>query len=523
MNNSVFINGKIYTGNGSECEALAVAGNRVIETGSNKELKNKYPAFKISDLSGHRVLPAFTDSHLHFLAYSLKLQQVDLSGLTSLRQCLDAIASFLKNKKPGEWIIGQGWNYNLWPENRLPTRYDLDTIAPENPVCLESRDYHSTWVNTAALNKINAEPLHSKRYKGTVIADARGEPTGVFCEEARELIWKTIPQLTETQKIQALLAGMETAYSYGIASIHTMENLEDFGLYQSAVSKGFRLRTTVYLPVRNLEDIISSQIKSGFGNEWLRFGGIKIFIDGSLGSQTALMMDAYDNLPAGMKDYKGTEIINQKNLNEIVIKATENEIACAIHAIGDKANHMALNALQIARERYPAQSIKHRIEHAQLVADNDKKRFKDIIASVQPIHIREDIDSANKYWGKRCRNAYPLKSLLQSGARLIFGSDAPVETMDVFEGIYSAVRRSKRNHHTPWYPEESIAAHTAVMAYTVNPPLAVHGAEHLGTLVPDSYCDFVVLSDDILSGDTELIPKTVVIQLVIDGKTVFKK
>lgn len=524
MNKLLFYNGNFYTGDKTlpTCEAVAVLGDKIIAVGASKELMKEFGHFDRIDLRGKRVLPAFSDAHTHFLSYCLKQDQIDLNGIDSPERCLRIVQEKIRSTPKGQWIKGSGWNQNLWNPVKYPTRYDLDKISPDHPVCLEARDAHTSWVNSLGLKLAGINRSSTFEATGEIVKDSHGEPTGIIKEEARRLVWDAMGEESAEQRVNALRKGMKLAYQNGLSGVHCMETIKDFEAYQILAQRDeLKLRVNFYLPIRYLDHVIELGMKSGFGNEWVRFAGMKIFLDGTLGSQTAHMIAPFDNVTP---DQYGTDILSQEKVNELVLKAAHHDIACAIHAIGDMANRKALKAYENQKRLLPEKPLRQRIEHCQLIHPDDLARFGqlDVIASMQSIHIPEDIDAANKFWGNRARWAYPFRSLLKTGAVLALGSDVPIETCNVFEGIYAAMKRTKRNDAKSWYPEESITLPEIIHAYTMGAAFASGEESIKGSISVRKFADMMILSDDIFACVPEAIPNILVEMMVIGGEVVFQ-
>ena len=524
MNMLLLHNGKIYTGDKftPECEAVAILDDKIIAVGSSKELLREFGRFNLINLNGKRILPAFTDAHTHFLSYCLKQNQLDLNGINSLEECLKTISKKVESTPKGQWIKGSGWNQNLWNPVQYPTRFDLDRISPHHPVCLEARDAHTSWINSLALKLAGISSSTTFDSTGEILKDPMGEPIGIIKEEARRLIWEVMGEETLDERMIALKNGMKLAHQNGLSGVHCMETIKDFEAYQILHQQGdLKVRVNFYFPIRYLEHVIALGIKSGFGDEWVRFGGMKIFLDGTLGSQTAHMIAPFDNVSP---DQFGTEIINQDTVNDLVLTAARHDIACAIHAIGDMANRKALHAFENQKSKFPVKKLRQRIEHCQLIHPDDIQRFErsGIVASMQAIHIPEDIDAANKFWGSRARWAYPFRSLLDSGAVIAMGSDVPIETCNVFEGMSAALKRTKRDKKESWIPEQTMAIHEIIRSYTMGAAWA-SGEENLkGSISPGKLADMMVISDDVLNWDPDEIAKITVQKMIIGGEIVYE-
>jgi predicted amidohydrolase YtcJ len=521
MNQTLFLNGRIHTGDPilPECTAVAVWGDKIVALGSTRDLTNQFSKFEQVDLGGKRVLPAFTDAHTHFLSYCLKQKQIDLNGINSLEKCLDVIRKKTQETSKGQWVKGGGWNQNLWSPVRYPTRYDLDRISSDHPVCLESRDAHTSWVNSRALAMAGITKSTTFDSTGAILKDEHNEPVGIMKEEARNLVWKVMGEENTDERVEALRNGLNLAYQNGLSGVHCMETIKDFEAYQILNQRNeLKLRVNFYLPIRYLGEIISIGMKSGLGDAYVRFAGMKIFLDGTLGSQTAHMLEPFEH-----SDNYGMELMDQKAVNDLVLKAAQNDVACAIHAIGDHANRKALNAFENQKNLLPGKQLRQRIEHCQLIHPEDIIRFGKlgVVASMQPVQISEDIDAANRYWAKRARYAYPFRSLIDSGATVAFGSDVPIETCNIFDGIYAALKRSKRGESSSWYPEESLALNEIIKAYTIGPAYASGEEKIKGSISVGKLADMMVLSNDILECPPEQILESRVVVMIVGGENVY--
>lgn len=519
MSGLIFYNGNIYTLDKKRpyAEAIAIQGNRIMALDEGmKNLNQK--SFKKINLRGKTVLPGFIDSHTHFMAFAKSLNLLDLDECKSLEETIKKLQSFAKKKNEGEWIFARRWNINLWKKQILPDKRILDKISVSNPIVIFSKDGHSLWVNSkvleiAQIDESTLDPSGGRieRYYNS------SEPTGILKEKACDLVFKIIKEPEERVLAQLLKEAFELAHQKGIVGIHDCEDEKALELFESFQKKQeLFLRVFMMIPQKNLNDAIQNGFKTGLGNEYLRIGGVKIFADGALGSRTALMFKPYNLEPENL----GVEVNAQKDLLESVKKASKNQLSVAIHAIGDKANHQALNAIE---EENHNKKLRHRIEHAQVLDPTDIKRFAqlDIIASMQPIHCPSDRDMAEKYWGKRSQRAYAFKTLLDYGTKLAFGSDLPLYDFDPLRGIYSAVTRKKGNQDSSWNPKQKISVLQAVQAYTKGAAYASYEENFKGSLESGKLADLVVLSRDIFKIAPDEILKTKVLATLWDGKIVY--
>jgi predicted amidohydrolase YtcJ len=457
--------------------------------------------------------------------YALRLSRIDLSGIVSRTAAIGRVAKRVPIAKPGEWLLGGGWDRNIWDDPSFPTKEDLDSVAPHNPVALDSKDGHSLWVNSLALARagITAETPSPaggeiERQPGT------GEPTGILKENAEDLVEKVIekPSLEAIQA--ALKVAMAHAHRVGLTGIHDCEDELAFAAFQELSSKGeLDLRVLTHIPMKNLDAAIGLGLRTGLGNEKLRVGGVKIFADGSLGSRTAAMLAPYQDEPLNL----GIAVTGKEEMRELVSKASRAGVNAAIHAIGDRANRDVLDVLEESRQAGDGAGLRHRIEHAQLLHPADIPRLAKlgVIASMQPIHATSDMEIVERHWGEeRARGAYAWRSLLDAGTILAFGSDCPVETLDPLAGIHAAVTR-RRADGSPgpkgWHPEERITVEDTVRAYTLGAAYASGEEREKGSITPGKLADLVVVSQDIFAVAPMAILETEVEATILDGQFVY--
>jgi len=526
MKNLMLLNGRIYTMNPRlpEAEAVAIRDSKIVAVGRNSEVENVgRKNFKVMNLEGKTVIPGLIDCHAHLLSFAYSLKRVNLEGIDSFDEALSVIKSFSGKLKSDEWLLGGGWDKNILGEETLFTRKILDEISPRNPVALQSKDHHLLWVNSKALQIARIDRTTPDPAGGRIERDEKtGEPTGILKENACHLVWEKIPPPSPITSKKLLGEALKIASSLGLTGIHDFEDHEAFELFQQLQREGqLPLRVCFWIPDQNLDSAISLGIRSGFGNENLRFGGVKLFSDGTLGSQTALMFEPYE----GGKDNYGIEVTSQKELIRMVEKAHRAGISVAIHSIGDRGVHQALNAIEYPLQRYgKGHRLRHRIEHAQLLHPQDIGRFKklEVIASVQPAHAPSDRDIAKRYWGKRCKLAYAYHTLLKSGARVVFGSDVPIETFDPLKGIHAAVTRQRVGEKESWYPEERVNMVQAILSYTLWASYASYEEDIKGSIQVGKLADLVILSRDIFEVNPEQLPQTRVECTILGGEITFQ-
>ena len=451
------------------------------------------------DLGGRIVLPGLIDAHLHLRQYAESLQYIDCETRTK-EECLEKVAERAALTQPGEWIRGHGWNHNYWSDG-YGTAAELDQISPHNPVYLTGKSLHVSWANSAALKiaGIGAQTLDPPR--GTLLRNENGSPTGILFEEAVKLIEKVIPSPSVEAAAEGIRKAQEELWKMGISGVHDFDReLCYHALQYLADREQLKLRVQKSIPAKYLPTAIELGLRTGFGTDWLWIGGVKDFADGALGPQTAAMLEPYQ----GSSTNRGMPLLTEDKLLELGIRAALGGFSLAIHAIGDQANRTVLNALEKIRDYEREQGINplpHRIEHLQLLDPEDVPRLAglNITASMQPIHATSDMEMADKYWGKRTSYSYASQLQLQQGARVVFGSDAPVDSPNPFWSIHAAVTRRKADGFpgpNGWHPELRVPLGKALEAYTIGPAAAGGKSGQQGSLAPGYWADLIVLEKD---------------------------
>ena len=506
-------------------QAIAIAGNRVLATGSNSEIKSLLgPDTRSLDLDGHTVVPGFVDSHLHFMSYGLSLMQINLAEVPTLEEALNLVADRAGSTPRGQWLTGRGWDHSLWPGQEFPTRHDLDRIAPDHPVWLRRKCGHVGWANSKALELAGITVQTPNPSGGVIDHDPdTGEPSGILKETAMDLVADLLKDPTHEEAANALKVATHRAQRQGLVGVHTMEGAAAFRSLQRLRESGeLGVRVLMQIPESNLDAVIQAGLRSGFGDERLRIGGVKIFADGSLGGRTAFMLEPYEGEPGNY----GVAVSDAQKLDDLVAKASQAGLAAFVHAIGDRACRLVLDAIELSRQRGFGARLRHRIEHTQLIHPDDMPRLAQlgVIASMQPIHATQDMLLAEALWGSRCSGAYAWRSLLQNGAVLAFGSDSPVEDLSVMKGIHAAVTRRRANGHPDpegWHPEQRLTVAEAVHAYTAGAAYASGEETIRGSLSPGKLADLVVLSQDIFAIEPMSILNTEVVATLFDGEFVY--
>ncbi len=504
-------------------KALAVAGSRILALGTDGQMRALLArGGRVLDLGGRTVVPGFTDCHLHFTSYGLSLSRIDLLDTTCMEEALDRIAAHAAKTPKGQWLVGRGWDQNDWPGEAFPTRAALDRVTPDHPTALPHRSGHASWVNTRALEMAGITPDTPDPAGGQIDRGPDGSPTGILKETAIDLVAELADQPSVAEAREAITRATTRAHALGLVGIHDMEGDIAFRAMQELHAAGeLRLRVLMQIPRDNLDAALQLGLQSGLGDEFLRIGGVKMFVDGALGPCTAWMLEAYENQP----DNLGIGVLEPEQIREDVAKASRGGLAAFVHAIGDRANREVLDAIEAAQAAGLGPGLRHRIEHAQLLHPEDLPRLAQlgVIASMQPIHATQDMHKTDTNWGARRAGAYGFRSLLDSSTALAFGSDSPVESLSVMTGIHAAVTR-RRADGSPgpdgWCPAERITVEEAVRAYTSGAAYAGCEENHRGTLSPGKLADLAILSHDIFSIDPMDILSTEVVATIVGGEVV---
>jgi len=530
-NRLLLLNGTFYTMDSAQpsAQAVAVRGSRVVAVGTDEELRGLATGgdWRIIDLQGRAVLPAFTDCHLHFLEYALKASRLAVEEQLPLEGVLSRVQEYVQHAEAGAWIRGSGWSDSTWPPGSLAWRQLLDRVAPQHPVVLTKKDGHVIWVNSGALGRAGVDADTPEPSGGVIERDPEtGQPTGLLKEEAMHLVCDAIPSLSAVERQAAMRRAVSEAHALGITGIHdcgSWQSVKDesFSDYQEMIGKDeLGVRVFMMLSRASLDEAIKVGLRTGFGDSYLRLGNVKLFCDGTLGSQTADMIEPF----LGQPDNKGVAAISQEELEGTVGRASKAGIACSVHAIGDRANRRVLDGFEKQRRAGVGRELRHRIEHVQVLHRDDVPRFKElqVIASMQPIHATQDMYLADRYWGQRAELAYAWRSLLDSGARLAFGSDAPVESPNPLVGIHAAVTRQRADGEPVggWHPEQRLTVSEAVNAYTLGAAYASGTERERGSLTPGKLADLVILSQDIFEIAPQEILSARVLATVFDGRIV---
>jgi len=528
----ILLHGRVHTLDPAipDGTALAVAGDRIQKVGSDKEISALAgPGTKKLDLRGRSVIPGLVDAHLHLKDIGKALGELDLNGLTSAAEVVAKVADVAANAAPGAWIQGKGWDQNLWAVPEFPNAALLDTVSGDHPVALERVDGHALWVNQAALDAAGIGRFTPDPAGGKLIRDrSTGKPTGILVDDARELVASKIPKPANETKQHWIEEAGAQLLKVGITSVHDAGILpEEINLYKMMV-EAERLPVRVYAMLggsnRKLPDYFAIPPLIGYGDRRFTFRAVKLGVDGALGSRGAALLAPYADDPKNW----GLVTMPQEQVERITREALQHGFQVCIHAIGDRGNRIVLDAFERALAAVPAKDPRLRIEHAQILSSTDIPRFGKlgIIASMEPIHATSDMPWVPARLGEeRLAGAYPWRSLLDSSARLAFGSDAPNDILSPFDGLFAAVTRQDHSLHPEggWLPGQRLSREEALRAYTLGGAYAAFEENEKGTLTPGKLADLVVLDRDYFEVPDGEIWKLVVEMTLLGGKVVYTR
>ena len=521
----VYFNASIWTGDSSNPEATCVAikGDKIVYTGNDPYQVNG----ERIDLGGQMIVPGLRDNHTHFLQGGYALASVQLKPARSKQEFIQILADYCKANPGNSWIRGGDWDHEAWG-GELPSREWIDSITGEHPVLLTRYDGHMALANTKALHLANLTRNTMDPPGGKIIRDAKGEPTGVLKDEAFPLVESIIPAATEAELDQYLQRASQYAVEHGLTAV---DDVSYFGgwaeleTYRRA-QKNNKLLCRVYsfVPLREWKKLDDYVKANGKGDAMLQWGGLKGFVDGSLGSTTAWFYSPFLDEP----NTSGLNVTDTTLLKEWVIKADKAGLHVTVHAIGDKANDFILSVFEAAEKNNPGQDHRFRVEHAQHPSAAAFANFArlNVTASMQPYHLVDDGNFAYKRLDdERLKRTYAFRSFLNAGARLSFGSDWTVAPLDPILGIYAAITRQTGDGKNPngWYPEQKITVEEALKCYTINNAYAAHLDDQLGMIKTGMLADMTILEKDIRKIKPEEIKNVKVTRTIVGGKEVYRK
>lgn len=519
-------NARVYTLDPSRpvASTLVIDRERIRAVGG-EDLLLEFDHAPRQDLDGKVVLPGLTDAHLHLQEYVTSRQVVDCE-VDSKAECLRRVSERARQTPVGEWVRGHGWNQNEWGGD-WPSAADLDALIPDHPVYLTAKSLHAAVANRAALQRAGLTPSTPEPAHGNIQRDEQGLPTGLLFEGATSLVEEAIPEPSAEALAASLRGVLPVFWHMGLTGVHDFDRWTCFMALQLLHERGeLGLRVVKSIPFDLLPRAVELGLRSGSGDDTLRLGALKLFADGALGPHTAAMFDPYvdEGKNRGILNLDGEAIF------EIGCQAAECGLGLAVHAIGDRANHEVLNGftrLRVYEREHGLPALRHRVEHVQLLHPQDAGRLAElqVIASMQPIHATSDMPAADHCWGRRCRLAYAWQTQLHYGARLAFGSDAPVESPNPFWGLHAAVTR-RRADGSPgpdgWYPEQRLTFQEALEGFTLGPAYAAGLEDRLGRLASGYLADLVVLGVDPFAGDRSELRTMQPVATMIGGEWVWR-
>ena len=523
----IILDAAVWTGDSRRpwAEALSIRGDRIIAVGSTNEIRpGSVASTRVIDGRGKMVVPGFIDSHIHFLSGGLGLSSVQLRDARTPAEFIARIKAFASALAPGVWITGGDWDHQNWG-GELPQASWIDSVTPNNPVWINRLDGHMALANTAAMRAAKVPSSGGDVAGGTIVRDASGRPAGIFKDNAQSLIDPSVPDPPPAMMDRALDAAMSYVAERGVTSVVHMGFWSDLPVFERAHRAG-TLRTRIYaaVPLSTWERLRDTIAARGRGDSWFRIGALKAFVDGSLGSHTAAMLEPFSDAPSD----RGLVVTPPENLYTWSSGADKAGLQLFVHAIGDRANRLQLDIFErVARENGP-RDRRFRIEHAQHIDPADIPRFGrlGVIPSMQPYHAIDDGRWAEKFIGpERAKGTYAFRTLLETGARLAFGSDWFVAPPTPLEGIYAAVTRRTLDDKNPegWVPEQKIAVEDALRAYTNGAAYAEFAEHDKGSLSAGKLADIVIIDRDLTRIPPETIRDAMVTHTIVGGRLVFER
>ncbi len=524
-------NARVHTSDAAhpEAQAFAVRGDRVVFVGSTREaLALRGPATRVLDLGGLTVVNGITDAHAHLLGLGTALREVDLTGTTSYEEVVQRVVARVAQARPGEWVLGRGWNQMNWPDTRFPTHEALTRAVPNNPVVLTRVDGHAILANARALEAARITAATRDPEGGRILRGPDGSPTGVFVDDAEELVFRAVPAPSHDDTRDAILAAVAEANRWGLTGIHDAGvGGRTIDIYEELARAGrYNLRNYVMVAgdSNNLRRYLARGPQRALyeGRIWLR--AIKLVADGALGSRGAAMLEDYSDEPGN----RGLITTPLDYIHTVAVQALRSGFQLNVHAIGDRANREVLNAFEAALREVPTADHRFRVEHAQIIHRQDIPRFAQlgVIPSMQASHEASDAPMAmNRIGWTRAQGAYAWRSLLNTGVVIPNGTDFPVEQVNPLIGFHAAITRQDASGWPAggWFPAERMTREEALLSLTLWPAYASFTEDVAGSLTPGKYADFVVLSQDIMSVAPERILDTQVLLTVLGGRVVYQK
>jgi len=526
----ILTNGDFWTGNPNlpHVDAVAISRGQILALGTNDEVASlRGPNTELVDLHGGFAQPGFIDAHTHFVDGGFSLLGIDLRQAKDEAEFARLIGERARVIPKGAWITGGNWDHESWPSHRVPTRHLIDRMTPDTPVFVDRLDGHMALANSYVLRLAKITRNTPDPKGGEIVRDKKGEPTGLLRDAAMDLVTRLIPEPSEAERMKALLAAIQEAVRLGVTSVNTMCSRDDLTLFKDAFDAGnLAVRIYAFTPIPEIDGPSSVRPDRRNVNDYVRIGGVKGFMDGSLGSTTAWFYEPYVDAP-NSTGLPAATWFPEGNMKRLIEKADTANLQVAVHAIGDRANEELLNIYeQVASKNGSGKDRRFRIEHAQHLAPRSIDRFSKlgVIASMQPYHLIDDGRWAAKRIGQeRLKTTYAFRSLLDRGAVLAFGSDWPVAPLNPLLGVYAAVTRQTLDgkHPEGWIPEQKISVEEALGSYTRSNAFAMFAENTVGSLAVGHVADIVVLSDNPLKTDPVKIKDIKVIKTFVGGRSVY--
>ena len=524
----LLINGKVHTGIGSapHAEAVAIRADRIVGVGSTWDIQQRFEGDTVVDLEGGAVYPGFIESHAHVEGYGASLMTLNLTGTRSVGEIQELVRADAATGGEDHWVRGRGWDQNDWPVKRFPTHEDLDSASVDVPVYLVRVDGHAVWVNKKVLDLAGISSETPDPPGGKILRDAKGMPTGVFVDNAIELLASVLPSPSRADRLEAVRRSLNAYAALGVTEIHDMGvDLDGIALYKELAGAGM-LPVRIYAVLEGTSRAaVEHYLKSGPEKDLyegrLTVRAIKLYADGALGSRGAALVEPYADDPGN----RGLTVTREPELIDAAGRAIDAGFQLCVHAIGDRGCNLVLSTFEKAFKARSMKglSVRFRVEHAQILQRSDIPRFAElgVIPSMQPTHCTSDMPWAESRLGRsRVRHAYPWASLIEAGSIIPAGSDAPVEDPSPLKGYYAAITRQREDGTPPggWFPEERMSRTDALNAYTIWGAYASFHEELKGTIETGKWADLVVLSDDLLLAAEQKIPSITVELTMVGGK-----
>ncbi len=519
-------NARIHTLHSAQpsASALVIEGERLLAVG-DETLLRQYPQAERRDMAGKVILPGLTDAHIHLQDLVMNTHAIPCEG-ASREEILVRLKERVEGTHPGEWILGHGWNQNDWG-GEWPTVAELDAVAPVNPVYLTAKSLHAAWVNSSALRRAKIKRRTRNPKDGVILRDKSGHASGILLEKAMKMVENVIPKPHPEDLADLFRQAMPTLWRMGLTGIHNFDRETAFRAFQILNARHeLKLRVLQSIPREDMKIMARFHLRTGMGDDMLRYGSVKLFSDGALGPHTAAMLEPYVDEPENC----GILLLDADELYAFGCESVSAGLSLAVHAIGDRANRVVLDAFARLREYEKSHGLpplRHRIEHVQVLHPQDAGSLAElgIIASMQPVHALSDMDMADRLWGARSVLAYAWRTQQRNRAVLAFGSDAPVDSPNPFWGLHAAITR-RRADGTPgpegWHPQERLTLQEALEAYTHAPAYAAGMEDRLGRLAPNYYADLIVMEMDPFTCEPAVLRDTQPCATMVAGEFVWE-